>query len=171
MRFEVPERVESPRLVLRMLRDGDWRALHGYYSDEQCIRYTLGRVLTEGESWRTLAAMVGHWHLRGYGPYAIESKASGELLGVSGLWYPYDFPEREIKWGLLRCHWGQGYASEAARAVLAMARDVYPASPPISFIHASNDTSIRVAAALGAALERDTEFRGARYRVYRHRYG
>jgi RimJ/RimL family protein N-acetyltransferase len=169
MHSEVPERLESPRLVLRMLRDDDWRILHDYYSDAECTRYTLGRVLTEGESWRTLAAMVGHWQLRGYGPYALESKANGELLGISGLWYPYDFPEREIKWGLLRRHWHQGYASEAARAVLHMALKVYPAKPPISFIDARNAGSIRVAAALGATLERETEFRGDRYQVYRHR--
>jgi RimJ/RimL family protein N-acetyltransferase len=169
MPFAVPERIETARLVLRMLLEADWQALHEYYSDAICTRYTVGRALSEGDSWRTLATMVGHWHLRGYGPYAIESRASGELLGISGLWYPADFPEREIKWGLVRRHWGQGYASEAARAVLGMARQVYPAQPPISFIDARNDASIHVALALGASLERETGFRGAAYRIYRHR--
>jgi RimJ/RimL family protein N-acetyltransferase len=167
--FDVPERLESPRLWLRTFQDDDWRALHEYYSDEVCTRYTLGRVLTEGESWRLMAGMIGHWQLRGYGPYALEDKSTGAVVGVCGLWYPNDFPEREIKWGLLRRCWGQGFAREAAAAVLHAAHHAYPTLPPISFIHADNRNSIRVALSLGAVLERETEFRGARYHLYRHR--
>jgi RimJ/RimL family protein N-acetyltransferase len=118
-----------------------------------------------------MAAMIGHWQLRGYGPYALEDKATGEVLGVSGLWYPNDFPEREIKWGLIRRHWGKGYASEAARAVLRMALEVFPAKPPISFINPGNLPSIRVARSVGAELEREIEFKAAQYRIYRHAAG
>jgi len=166
--FEVPERLESLRLTLRLLRDDDWRALHEYYSDPVCTQYTLGRVLTEGESWRTLASIVGHWHLRGYGPYALEHKSTGEVVGLCGLWYPNDFPEREIKWGLAQRHWGHGYASEAARTVQRMARAVYPSQPPISLIHSDNAASIRVARSVDALLEREMQFRGALFHVYRH---
>jgi len=167
--FQIPQRLETERLILRMFREEDWRGMHAHYSNPECTRFTLGRVLTEGESWRLTATLAGHWLLRGYGPYALEDKASGEMIGGAGLWYPTDFPEREIKWALHPAWWGRGYASEAARAVQRMARAAYPeAPPPISFIHRDNSGSIKVALAVGAVLENEVDFRGGRFQVYRH---
>lgn len=165
--FAIPARLESARLVLRMVVESDWHALHGYYSDPECMRYTIGRVLTGGESWRMTAALAGHWLLRGFGPYILEDKASGAVVGIAGPWHPGDWPECEVKWGLLRSHWGRGLASEAARAVLRGARDAFPATP-ISLIHAHNEPSIRVACAVGAVPERDLVFRDAPFRIFRH---
>ncbi|WP_295007514.1 GNAT family N-acetyltransferase [uncultured Dechloromonas sp.] len=169
--FEIPTRIESDRLILRQFREDDWRGMHAHYSNPECTRHTLGRVLSEGESWRLTATLAGHWLLRGYGPYALEDKASGVMVGTAGLWYPADFPEREIKWALLPEFQGRGYASEAARAVQAMAAAAYPGQPPISFIHRDNQASIRVAVAVGAGLENEVDFRGGRFRIYRHPAG
>lgn len=166
--FQVPRRIESARLVLRMANEPDWHAMHTYYSDPDCMRFTIGRTLTEGESWRMTAALAGHWLLRGYGPYVLEEKATGSVVGTAGLWYPGDWPEPEIKWGLVRSHWGRGLASEAARAVLHMAAAACPQLSLISLIHGDNIASIRVALAVGAAHERDMDFRDARFGIYRH---
>ena len=166
--FEIPTRIESERLILRMFREYDWRGMHAHYSNPECTRHTLGRVLSEGESWRLTATLAGHWLLRGYGPYALEEKASGAMVGAVGLWYPADFPEREIKWALLPAYQGRGYASEAARAVQEMAAEAYPGQPPISFIHRDNGASIRVALSVGACLEDEVDFRGGRFQIYRH---
>lgn len=166
--FQVPRRIESARLVLRMASEPDWRAMHAYYSDPDCMRFTIGRTLTEGESWRMTAALAGHWLLRGYGPYVLEERATGTVVGTAGLWYPGDWPEPEIKWGLVRSHWGRGLASEAARSVLHMATAHRPGPAPISLIHVDNSASIRVALAVGATHERDMDFRNARFAIYRH---
>jgi RimJ/RimL family protein N-acetyltransferase len=168
MKSLIPERLETTRLVLRTLREDDWVRLHEHYSDPICTRYTFGHALTEGESWRAMASMAGHWVLRGYGPYGVEERASGDLLGVVGLWYPNDWPGPEIKWALIRRHWGNGFASEAARAVREMAKDVLPTASLISFIHSENSPSIRIAVAVGGAWERDVEFRGGKWQVYRY---
>ena len=62
----------------------------------------------------------GHWQIHGYGPYAVEDKSSARVLGTVGFWYPNDWPSPEIKWALAPEYWGQGYASEAAPAVLTL---------------------------------------------------
>lgn len=171
MEFIIPERLETKRLILRMFKDDkDWQELHKYYSDEDCTKYTTGRFLTESESWRAIAGMIGHWHLRGYGPYAIEEKSSGNILGLVGLWYPNDWPEPEIKWGLIRQYWGQGFASEAARAVQKTASKYIPDLSPISLIHSKNDMSINLAVAMKAEFEKTVEFRGDNWCIYRHHY-
>lgn len=164
----IPRRIETSRLVLREFTHADWPAMHAHYSDPECTRFTFRRVLTEGESWRAMASMVGHWQLRGYGPYAIEEKATGEVLGAAGLWYPNDWPEPEIKWALSRAHWGKGFASEAVRGVQAMARRHAPGLGLISFIHGDNAASIQLALAVGARLEKTVEFRGGLWNLHRH---
>ena len=168
--FDIPLQLASERLILRPFVEADWRSMHAHYAHPECTRYTLGRVLTEGESWRLTAALAGHWLLRGYGPYALEDKASGAMIGAAGLWHPVDFPEREIKWALLPEAQGRGYAREAAGTILRMLQDVWPGEPPISFIDQRNTASIRVALAIGARLERVCPFRGAEFGIYRHVY-
>lgn len=166
--FLILECVETPRLRLRPFRESDWTAMHAHYADLESTRYTLGRTLGEGESWRLTATLAGHWLLRGYGPYALEAKADGRVLGTVGLWHPVDFPEREIKWALHPAARGQGYASEAARRVQQVAAAAFPGRPPISFIDRDNAASIRVALAVNACFESETDFRGRRFQVYRH---
>lgn len=168
MKYLIPERLETERLILRTFKVDDWKALHTHYSDPECTRYTLQRTLTEGESWRTMAAMVGHWQLRGYGPYAVEDNSTGNVLGGVGLWYPNDWPKPEIKWAISREHWGKGYATEAARAVKKMAASSLPDTSLISLIYSENERSKYVALALGAVFEREMPFRGITAHIYRH---
>jgi len=168
MNYLIPESIESDRLILRTFQEADWKDLFPYYSDAEATRYTIGRTLTEGETWRTMATMIGHWTLRKFGPYALEDKKSGKVIGVTGLWYPNDWPEPEIKWGLTRNYHRQGYASEAARRVKAMAKEYLPQTSLISLIHPQNEPSIQLALAVGCTFEKTYEFRGGEYRIYRH---
>ncbi|WP_204336091.1 GNAT family N-acetyltransferase [Leptobacterium flavescens] len=164
----MPQKFESERLIIRTFNDTDWKDLHDYYSDTETTKYTFGRVLSEGETWRTVASMVGHWSIRGYGPYALEEKGSGKIIGVSGLWYPADWPEPEIKWGLSRTFQGKGYASEAARKVKEVAKEYLPEMSLISLIHSKNSPSIKLALAIGANFEKEILFREDNWSIYRH---
>jgi len=168
MSYLTPECLSTDRLLLRTFQERDWKDLHKYYSDEACTRYTFGRPLTEGETWRTMAAMIGHWQLRNYGSYALEERASHIVIGVAGLDYPNDWPEPEIKWGLMRNFWGQGYASEAVRAIKKMWTEYLPELSLISLIHPDNTNSKNLAEAFGAYFEKDYEFRGDKWTIYRH---
>jgi len=112
--------------------------------------------------------MIGHWYLRGYGPYAVEEKASGKVLGTVGFWYPNDWPSPEIKWALAPKHWGRGFASEAARVVQRASRQHIPHISLISFMHSENKASSNLAVAIGAKFEKVLRFRDADWCVYRH---
>lgn len=165
--MSVPLTIDTPRLTLRQFAADDWKALHEHYSDVECTKYTFGRALSEGETWRAVASMAGHWQLRGYGPYAVVEKATGAVVGTVGFWYPNDWPEPEIKWALVRRFWGRGIAGEAARAVQRVAPDHF-AKPLISLIGAQNAPSIKLALSVGAKLEEETLFRGNPFHIYRH---
>lgn len=98
MNYLILEQLETDRLILRIFRENDWKDLHQYYSDEVCIRYTIGRTLTARFPLRSMSSLVGHWQLRQYGSYALENKADHKVLGFAGLDYPNDWPEPEIQW-------------------------------------------------------------------------
>ena len=65
MPYLIPENLETERLLLRTFNNADWSAMHALYSDSACTAFTMGRALTEGESWRTMASIAGHWLLHG----------------------------------------------------------------------------------------------------------
>lgn len=146
----IPDTTESARLQLTRPLLEDWRPLLEYYSDPECATYTFYQPLTEADTERTLGAVLRHWERHGYGPYVLRSKLDGTVVGLVGLWYPREWPEPEIKWAILRRHWGKGYASEAARAVKALLPAHLPQMRPISLIHRDNARSIALALALGA---------------------
>ena len=170
MGFFVPETLETGRLLLRQFREADWKHLYEYYSNETATEYTYGRALTESETWRTMCLMIGHWQVRGYGPYAVEEKASGGVLGTVGFWFPQGWPEPEIKWALAPRHWGKGFAKEAGLAVLEAGRSHLPDIRLISLIHVDNQPSIRLANALGATFEKAIDYEGRPHGIYRHLY-
>jgi RimJ/RimL family protein N-acetyltransferase len=169
MKFRVPEQLESIRLILRQFQDADWQNLHECYSDEAATTFTYHRALTEGETWRIMCSMIGHWQIRGYGPYAVEEKLTGRVLGAVGFWYPNDWPEPEIKWSLAREHWGKGFAKEAAGLVRETGSEYLPDHRLISLIHPDNKPSIGVALAIGARLENSIEYEGEPHGIYRHK--
>lgn len=168
MTFKVPQTIETERLVLRQFQEHDWKDLHHYYNSAEATKYTVGRAFTEGETWRTLCSMIGHWHLRGYGPYALADKISDTVMGICGFWFPNDWPSPEIKWALSPKYWGKGYASEAARSIQKVGKEYLPDISLISLIHAENTGSIKLAQAVGATFEKEMSFRSALWHIYRH---
>ena len=162
----IPTLLETSRLVLRQFEERDWDDLHRMFEDEECVRYTIKTPLTHWQTWRMLAGYVGHWSMRGYGPYAVVEKSSGKMMGPVGLWYPGDWPEPEIKWSLSREYWGKGYASEAALAVKTMAFRTLKRDRLISLILPENEASKRLAKRLGGIYEKTIPFRDGLAEIY-----
>ena len=159
--------LETPRIVLRQMREGDWDAYAAMCADVEVMRYIgTGVTLTRDEAWRSMAGILGHWQLRGYGIWALESKETGEFLGRAGFIEPPGWPAFELAWGLARAHWGRGYAREAAAAALRHGFDVLGRSRIASFIRPDNERSVRVATAIGQELAGEVELLGAKSLVY-----
>jgi RimJ/RimL family protein N-acetyltransferase len=169
MNYLLPERLETKRLILRIFQEEDWKDLHQYYSDEKCTKFTLQHILTEGETWRHMAGMIGHWQLRKYGLYALVEKKKGRVIGFAGLTYPNDWPGPELQWNLIRAYWGKGYASEAVMAIKTIIAEYLPELSLISIIHPCNANSQKLADNIGAFFESVWLFRGETWFMYRHR--
>ena len=163
----MPVALETPRLLLRKLRESDWEPYAAMCADPEVMRY-LGTGVTLGrdDAWRSISGMLGHWQLRGYGMWALESKETGEFLGRAGFLDPPGWPGFELGWVLAKPHWGRGYAIEAARVALRHAFDVLRKDRVISLIRPANARSIRVAEALGETLAGEVDLLGSKSLVY-----
>jgi RimJ/RimL family protein N-acetyltransferase len=167
-------RIETDRLVLRRWDvSGDLDAYAAICADPEVMRYIGdGRVASRDETAERLARYETTWHERGFGLFALERRDSGELIGNAGLAVPSFLPEVlpavEIGWRLGRAHWRQGFATEAARAVLVFAWEKVGLERLVSVHAVGNDASGHVMQKLGMHLDRETVHprNGRAVRVY-----
>ncbi len=71
---------------------------------------------TPDDARENLAKHIAHHEEHGFGLWAVELRATREMIGVTGPTHLADGPEIEVGYRFLRKHWGNGYATEAARA-------------------------------------------------------
>ena len=159
--------LETERLILRMFREEDFEQYAQICADAEVMKYLgQGKPLERWEAWRQMAMIVGHWHLRGYGIWAVEDRQTGNLVGRIGLFNPEGWPDLEIGWVIARRFWGKGYATEGARRALEYLFRELNQQHVISLIHPENHSSIRVAERIGEKLEGQTELFGHKVLVY-----
>jgi len=159
--------LQTDRLLLRIFRLEDFEPYAQMLADPEVQRYLGdGKPASRSEAWRSMAMLLGHWQLLGFGLWAVEERASGVLIGRIGLFNPEGWPGVELGWMLRRESWGQGLATEGARAALTYAFTELLQPHIISMIRPDNTASIRVAEKLGEQLEDRIEFRGDDALVY-----
>ena len=158
--------LESERLILRGFKADDFEHMARFYADP--ISSFYGGPCDREDAFRKFAAYPGHWHLRGYGPWILEEKATGEPVGMSGLYYPECWVAPEITWMLFPgCH-GKGFATEGAMRALRSAYEDFGWETVASVIALDNHASAAVAQRLGATLEREVDFRYGKANIWRH---
>ena len=159
--------LETQRLTLRGLREEDLDAYADMCGDPEVMRYIgNGKPLSHRQSWRSMAMILGHWQLRGYGMWAVEERQSGELIGRIGCWQPEGWPGFEIGWMLRRTYWGRGLATEGAKAAMDYAFRELQRSHVISVISPENAASSRVAQKLGEKPEGTMEILAGEAVIY-----
>jgi RimJ/RimL family protein N-acetyltransferase len=114
----------TDRLTLRRWRPDDAAAFAAWHADAE-LRAWLGRErpMTLDEARADIAGYETHFDRNGFGPWAVETRDDGALIGACGLRRvpPGDYPFApcvEILWRQARAAWGHGYMTEAARAAL-----------------------------------------------------
>jgi RimJ/RimL family protein N-acetyltransferase len=144
--------LRTERLLLRRPTLDDVEAFTPMLKDPEVMRF-LGGVEDDVEG--RIAIWVEGWKRYPAGKFIAERRADGAPVGRIGFnfydpvaWTLSTAPNAlpELGWALLREHWGQGYATEAATAI----RDWFAASRVISLIAPDNLRSQRVAGRLGA---------------------
>ncbi|MVW79616.1 GNAT family N-acetyltransferase [Bordetella sp. 02P26C-1] len=144
--------IETDRLMLRQWRDSDYPPYACMCADAETMCY-FPRVLSEEESFSMAERNRALIDVRGWGLWAVEYKPTKQFIGFLGLHVPtVELPFSpcvEIGWRLERHHWGNGLATEGAKAVLDFAFDDLALPEVVSFTSLNNKRSERVMQKLG----------------------
>jgi RimJ/RimL family protein N-acetyltransferase len=142
----------TPRLVLRRWLAADRGPFAAMNADPRVMEHFVA-PLSRDESDALVTRIESQFAARGFGLWAIEIPGVAPFAGFAGLSVP-DFtahftPCVEIGWRLSPEHWGRGFATEAARAVLAFGFETLALDEIVSFTTAGNLPSRRVMEKIG----------------------
>jgi RimJ/RimL family protein N-acetyltransferase len=152
--------LETERLLLRRLVLDDLDALFELYRDEEIRRYFPEGVLDYAQTKEELEWFLnGHPRFPELGLWATVNKETGEFMGRCGLlpWTIEDRQEVEVAYLLGKKFWGQGFASEAALAIVQYAFENLDLSRLICLIDPENLASVKVAERIGMRLEQKVD--------------
>jgi RimJ/RimL family protein N-acetyltransferase len=144
--------LHTGRLLLRRWRQSDLAPFARINADPDVTEFLAGR-LSPAESDAVAQSIGEHFDRHGFGLWAVEVPEVADFIGFIGLSIPaFEAPFTpcvEVGWRLARAHWGQGYATEGARAALAFGFDDLNLDEIVSFTTVTNRRSRAVMERLG----------------------
>jgi RimJ/RimL family protein N-acetyltransferase len=167
--------LETARLRLRPFVEADLDPWATVMAGDEITRYLGGTPFSREETWRRILSSTGSWPVLGFGYWAVERKAEGDLIGQAGF-ADFKRPMTPSIEGLPEMGWvfspevhGQGYASEAVAAGLAWADETLKAPLIAAIIDTENEASIRLAERHGFAEREEARYRDAPILLFRRR--
>ena len=161
-------RLETERLVLRRWEPADLCKLTTILSNPE-VASRLGSPSQEDVE-RTIDRYERNWDALGFGRFAVEDGQTAEFVGRVGLMRQAEWTASEdnveIGWAIARDRWGEGLATEAARAVLADGFDRVGLPRVIGFSSPDNIASVRVMERLGMTLQGTAQWAGKEHVWY-----
>ncbi len=147
--------------MLRRWRSDDVKPFAAMFNDPEVMRYIgSGDTRTVEQAAASILTFERVWEENHYGLFAVELMASNQLIGFTGLADPTFLPEImpavEIGWRFARQSWGNGYATEAARAALDFGLAELGLPEIVSIHQVGNNASSRVMQKLGMRFDRET---------------
>jgi RimJ/RimL family protein N-acetyltransferase len=157
----MPAELTTPRLILRRWRDSDRQPFQVLNADPRVMEFMPG-LLAPQASDELVARIEQHFDHYGFGPFAAELIDEKAFIGYIGLYTPSFeapfLPAIEIAWRLSADSWGQGLATEGARAVLNYAFGTVGLANLVSFTVPQNLRSRRVMGKLGMTRDAADDF-------------
>ena len=150
---ELPQPIETERLILRSTAPQDFEAWAAFMADAEASHH-VGGPQPRSVAWRGFLSMAGAWAMQGHAMFSVIEKSSGRWVGRLGPWVPEGWPGNEVGWGLAREAWGKGYATEGAAAAIDWVFDALGWSEVIHCIAPDNPASQAVARRLGSTVLR-----------------
>lgn len=138
---------ETERLVVRPWSDDDVEHVFEMYRDPEVWRWLGGGAALE--DLYGARAMLRRWIDRSEerapcGTWAVIERESGVPIGSTMLWPLEDGPEIEVAYHFGQSAWGQGYATEAARATIEHGFRVLDLDTLVGLVFSENPASQRV---------------------------
>jgi RimJ/RimL family protein N-acetyltransferase len=153
--------VRSARMLLRPFEASDLDALAAVFSNPEVWQFPYGRAFTRDETARFLDAQLAEWDECGFGCWLAVLTSTQVPVGYVGLSVPMFLPEIlpavEVGWRFDPAVWGQGLASEGARAALEQGFTTLGLSEICSLPQSENPRSFAVCERIGMTFRRTVD--------------
>ena len=137
----MPLPLRTERLRLRPAATGDLDTWLAISRDAETVWW--GEPSSTREDARAnLEKQIANQERHGFSLWAVE--LDGDVIGATGLQPLAEGPEIEVGYRFLRDHWGQGYATEAARAAIRFGFDEADLDRIVAVTLPTNHASRRV---------------------------
>jgi RimJ/RimL family protein N-acetyltransferase len=147
--------LETERLILRWLAAEDAAFILELVNDPAWLRFIGDRGVRTLEDARgyILNGPVAMYRRVGFGLYLVELKQSGTPIGMCGLIQRAGLQDIDIGFAFLPAFYGQGYAYEAASAVMHYGQDRLGLNRVVAITAPDNQRSIKLLRKLGLSFE------------------
>jgi [ribosomal protein S5]-alanine N-acetyltransferase len=153
--------IETPRIRLEPWHSDDWRALHAIAREPEVMRYiTGGAPWSENQTQEFVTRQQRHFSERNYCLWKLivkntDVQSGATVDGLCGIQPLTETDEIEIGYWLAQRHWGQGIATEAARAAARDAFERVGLDRLVAVARKENAPSLRIMEKIGMTYERD----------------
>ncbi len=147
--------LETERLILREFEESDLQAIQEYASAPEVVRYMGWGPNTEKDTREFLQRAFDQRQKQPRSDYglAVVLKAENRLIGSGGIYINPDHKEAELGYCFNRRFWGQGYATEAAKAFTAFGFEKLGLHRVYATCDPANVASVRVMQKIGMQRE------------------
>ena len=156
----------TERLELREFSVDDAEGFHDLNADPEVLRYTGDVPFVDVAEAREFLASYDNYARDGFGRWSVYVRQTGQYIGFCGLNYRADRDEVDLGLRLRRDCWGQGYATEAARAALELGFTRNGLKRIVGRAMRDNMASHRVLEKVGMTFSHEDKQDGAMWVVY-----
>jgi RimJ/RimL family protein N-acetyltransferase len=153
--------ITTERLILRRWRPDDREPYAAMMTDPE-VSYWLGSAPARDAALASIDRLDAELGANGYGLFAVERRSDAAFVGAAELMAVNPrlpvAPGHEIGWRLARPAWGHGYASEAARALLAFGFGDLALAEILAFTAETNARSRAVMERIGMRRDAARDF-------------
>lgn len=148
--------LRTERLVLDQLDDRDAAFILGLLNEPSFLRYIGDRGVRSLEDARRYIreGPVAGYERYGHGLLRVALKGGDAPIGMCGVLKRDTLPDPDIGFSFLPAYWSQGYAHEAAAAVMRHAREVLHLDRVLAITTHDNLASMRLLGKLGFQYQR-----------------
>ncbi len=148
--------LETDRLILRWLEPGDAAFILELLNQPSFLHFIGDRgVGTIEEARKYIRQGPGRSYAeQGFGLYMVELKDDLKPIGMCGLLRRETLEDVDLGFAFLPQFWGQGYAYESTKAVLAHGKADFDLKRIVAVTASDNQAAIRLLEKLGLRFER-----------------
>ncbi|MCG8492943.1 MAG: GNAT family N-acetyltransferase [Sneathiellales bacterium] len=153
--------LQSDRVQLVPLSNADLKDFHETNTNPFVRKYLWDdEVIPAATSAEILNDVQSKFEQERWGLWKILDLAEGHYLGYAGLWQFFGGRQPQLLYALLPENTGQGYATEASRAVIDYAFKILDFEDLIAAVDAPNTASVEVCRRLEMTLDEEKEIEG-----------